>query len=194
MKGAIPDEIVAELVKAPNNSIDTDDGIAQRRSAPIAGLKPYADYADSRLPWLGPVPSHWDLLRAKYLFREVNERSIDGKEELLSVSHLTGVTPRSQKTVTMFLAKSNIGYKICRPGDVAINTMWAWMGALGVARDAGIVSPAYGVYRPLSGCSILPKYADYLLRTPLYAAEYLRRSTGCKQFKAAPLSRRIPKS
>jgi len=25
---------------------------------------------------------------------------------------------------------------------------------------------------------LLPKYADYLLRTPTYAAEYLRRSTG----------------
>ena len=94
------------------------------------------------------------------------------------MSHLTGVTPRSQKTVTMFLAKSTIGYKVCRPGDVVINTMWAWMGALGVVRSAGIVSPAYGVYRPLSGCELLPRYVDHLLRTPTYAAEYLRRSTG----------------
>ena len=30
---------------------------------------------------------------AKYLFGEVDERSTDGSEELLSVSHLTGVTP-----------------------------------------------------------------------------------------------------
>src|ERR1035437_1475730 len=52
------------------------------------------------------------------------------------------------------------------------------MGALGTTRQTGIVSPAYGVYRPLAGCDILPRYADQLLRTPEYAAEYQRRSTG----------------
>ncbi len=144
----------------------------------IAGLKPYAEYKDSGVPWLGVTPAGWGLTRAKYLFREVDERSTTGKEELLSVSHLTGVTPRRLKTVTMFLAESNVGHKVCRPDDVVINTLWAWMGALGVARDTGIVSPAYGVYRPLRRSDMLPAYADHLLRTPLYSAEYLRRSTG----------------
>lgn len=144
----------------------------------IADLKPYPEYKESGPPWLGLMPAHWCHLRAKYLFREIDERSATGREELLSVSHLTGVTPRSQKTVTMFLAKSNVGHKICRPDDVIINTMWAWMGALGVARHTGIVSPAYGVYRPLAGSAVLPRYADHLLRTPAYAAEYQRCSTG----------------
>lgn len=144
----------------------------------IAGLKPYPKYRDSGHEWLSSLPAHWNHLRAKCLFREVDERSTTGKEELLSVSHITGVTPRSQKNVTMFLAKSNIGHKICRPGDVVINTLWAWMGALGVTRHTGIVSPAYGVYRPLGSGKISPRYADYLLRMPVYAAEYQRRSTG----------------
>jgi type I restriction enzyme, S subunit len=38
----------------------------------------------------------------------VDERSGTGQEELLSVSHLTGVSPRSQKNVTMFKAESYI--------------------------------------------------------------------------------------
>lgn len=144
----------------------------------IGELKPYAEYADSGHDWLGSIPAHWGLLRAKRLFREVDERSTTGKEELLSVSHITGVTPRRLKTVTMFMAESNVGHKVCRPGDLVINTLWAWMGALGVTRHTGIVSPAYGVYRPLGNGGILPGYADHLLRTPLYAAEYQRRSTG----------------
>jgi type I restriction enzyme S subunit len=78
----------------------------------------------------------------------------------------------------MFLAKSNVGHKVCRPGDLVINTMWAWMAALGVTRHIGIVSPAYGVYRPSVGTGLQPSFAASLLRTPLYAAEYLRRSTG----------------
>ena len=144
----------------------------------IGDLKPYADYRDSGLDWLGSIPAHWGLLRAKRLFREVDERSKTGKEELLSVSHLTGVTPRRLKNVTMFMAESNVGHKVCRPGDLVINTLWAWMAALGVTRHTGIVSPAYGVYRPIDDGGMLPAYADYLLRTPMYAAEYQRRSTG----------------
>ena len=52
----------------------------------IGNLKPYADYKDSGQNWLGAIPAHWSLLRAKRLFREVDERSKTGKEELLSVS------------------------------------------------------------------------------------------------------------
>ena len=144
----------------------------------IGDLKPHAAYKDSGQEWLGAIPAHWSLLRAKCLFREVDERSKTGKEELLSVSHLTGVTPRRLKTVTMFMAESNVGHKVCCPGDLVINTLWAWMAALGVTRHTGIVSPAYGVYRPIAGGGILPAYADHLLRTPMYAAEYQRRSTG----------------
>lgn len=144
----------------------------------IAELKPYPEYKESGLDWLGRIPSGWKTRRAKYLYREIDERSQTGKEELLSVSHKTGVTPRSQKIVTMFLAKSNIGHKVCRPQDLVINTLWAWMAALGVSRHTGIVSPAYGVYRPLAQDQFLPSFADSLLRTPLYAAEYQRRSTG----------------
>lgn len=143
-------------------------------------LRPYPEYRDSGVPWPGRIPAHWETRRAKYLFREVDDRSITGDEELLSVSHLTGVTPRRQKNVTMFMAESNVGHKMCLPGDLVINTLWAWMAALGVCRDAGIVSPAYGVYRPLASSPLLPEYADLLLRTQMYAAEYTRRSTGIR--------------
>ena len=85
----------------------------------IAELKPYPEYKDSGQEWLGGVPAHWELRRAKYLFREIDEQSKSGKEELLSVSHKTGVTPRSQKSVTMFMAKSNVGHKISRPQDLS---------------------------------------------------------------------------
>jgi type I restriction enzyme S subunit len=78
----------------------------------------------------------------------------------------------------MFLAASNVGHKICRHGDIAINTMWAFMAALGVSRNLGIVSPSYGVYRPHDHKQMIPEYIDNMLRTPGYKAEYLCRSTG----------------
>jgi type I restriction enzyme S subunit len=118
------------------------------------------------------------VLRAKCLFREIDERSSTGEEELLSVSHIRGVTRRSETNATMFLAKSNRGHKICRPGDLVINTMWAWMGALGVSPHTGLVSPSYGTYRPIGRNALLAGYAHQLLRTPQYVSEYISCSTG----------------
>ena len=133
-------------------------------------LHPYPAYTPSGLPGLGDVPAHWEVRRAKYFYRESQEVSASGAEELMSVSHRTGVTPR-KANVTMFLAESNVGYKICRPDDIVINTMWAYMAALGVARQVGIVSPSYGVYRPREPALMNPDYVDALLRTEDYRTE-----------------------
>jgi type I restriction enzyme S subunit len=141
-------------------------------------LKSYPEYKDSGLQWLGKIPVHWTEKRAKYFFREVDERSSTGQEEMLSVSHITGVTPRSQKNVTMFKAESNVGHKLCHPCDLVINTMWAWMGALGVAKQTGIVSPS--IYRPIRSNAFLPEYIDHLLRTKPYVTEYINNSTGVR--------------
>jgi len=142
------------------------------------GLDPKAPMKDSGVPWLGEIPAHWEILRAKYLFREIDERSTQGHEELLSVSHIAGVTPRSQKNVTMFKARSYVGHKVCRPGDLVINTMWAWMAALGVSRYTGLVSPAYAVYRPRHSDILIDSYVDMLMRTGPYISNYVTRSTG----------------
>ena len=141
------------------------------------GLDPDVPLKPSGVDWLGDVPAHWEVRRAKFLYREVNERSSTGAEELMSVSHKTGVTPR-KKTVTMFKAETNVGYKLCRPGDIVINTMWAYMAALGVARQVGLVSPSYNVYRPIDEDRLNQDYMEPLLRTETYRTEYLIRSTG----------------
>lgn len=141
------------------------------------GLDPDVRLKPSGVEWLGDVPEHWEVRRAKFFYREADERSSTGEEDLMSVSHITGVTPR-KKTVTMFLAESNVGYKVCRPGDIVINTMWAYMAALGVARQNGLVSPSYGVYRPLDNEHFNYDYVDSLIRTEAYRANYLIRSTG----------------
>ena len=144
------------------------------------GLNPNVRRKASGVEWLGDVPEHWEVKPAKWFFREIDERSVLGEEELLSVSHITGVTPRSEKNITMFMAESYAGHKLCERGDLVINTMWAWMAALGVSQQTGIVSPAYGVYRPRKGSPLSDGYADLLLRTKSYVSEYTCRSTGIR--------------
>jgi type I restriction enzyme S subunit len=55
------------------------------------GLNPNVRLKPSAVEWLGDVPAHWEVQPAKYLYREVDDRSETGGEELLSVSHITGV-------------------------------------------------------------------------------------------------------
>jgi len=155
--------------------------LAEKRRALITravtrGLNPDAPFRDSGIPWLGQIPAHWETERARWLFRERDERSETGEEELLTVSHLTGVTPRSEKDVNMFEAETTEGYKICHANDLVINTLWAWMGAMGVSPVHGIASPAYNVYTP---CDRLdPAYVDALVRIPVFAKEATRFSKG----------------
>ena len=124
-------------------------------------------------------PARWTMRRGKELFREIDERSADGSEELLSVSHITGITPRSQKNVTMFQSESLVGYKICRPGDIAANTMWTWQGAIGVSDYFGVISPSYNVYRQRQD-TYNPRYLDFLLREPKLVDVYYSLSTGIR--------------
>jgi type I restriction enzyme S subunit len=140
------------------------------------GLDPNVKMKDSGVEWLGEVPEHWEIERTKWLFTERDDRTDSGNEELLTVSHLTGVTSRAEKDVNMFMAESLEGYKRCQTGDLVINTLWAWMGAMGITRKDGIVSPAYNVYEPNS--TIDPEYIDFLVRIPSFVEELTRYSKG----------------
>jgi type I restriction enzyme, S subunit len=187
---SIPEQqTVADLLDRETSRIDTlviekekllELIVEKRRSiitlAVTLGLNSNVSLRDSGLPWLGQIPEHWRIERAKWLFKERDERTENSNDELLTVSHITGVTPRSEKDVNMFEAETTEGYKICRRGDLAINTMWAWMGAMGVSPVDGIVSPSYNVYTPDD--ALLGGYLDVLVRTPQFTTEVTRFSKG----------------
>ena len=140
------------------------------------GLDESVPFKPSGLDWLGDIPAHWGVERAKNLFSVRDQRSEFGDEELLTVSHITGVTPRSEKDVYMFQADDKTGYKLCYPGDLVINTLWGWMGAMGISPLKGIVSPDYHVYT--SKGLLLPEFVGLLCRSKLFVAEVNRWSKG----------------
>jgi type I restriction enzyme S subunit len=141
------------------------------------GIRGDRPMKDSGIAWIGEIPEEWGIQRGKRLFVETNERSETGKEELLTVSHITGVTPRSQKNVNMFMSESLVGYKICHVNDLAANTMWMWQGAIGVSKYEGVISPSYNTYRQISG-AYDSTFLEYLLRIPSLVATYSAYSTG----------------
>ena len=141
------------------------------------GIQRNRQMKPSGVDWIGKLPADWKVQRGKRLFVETNERSIDGHEELLTVSHITGVTPRSMKNVNMFMAESLVDYKVCHIGDLAANTMWMWQGAIGVSKYEGVISPSYNTYRQRNN-SYYYGYLEYLLRIPNLVATYAAYSTG----------------
>ncbi len=141
-------------------------------------LGTYKKYKDSGIKWLGAVPEQWEIKRNKQIFFEIGDVKTTGNEMLLTVSHITGVTPRSEKNVNMFLAESMEAYKRVREGDLIVNTMWAWMGALGISNYNGICSPAYNIYRQRKKVNSNPKYFGYLFSTRNFVLEMTRRSKG----------------
>lgn len=155
--------------------------LEEKRAALISskvtrGLDESAPLKPSGLDWLGDIPAHWDVERAKNLFSVRDQRSVSGEEELLTVSHITGVTSRSEKDVYMFQADDKAGYKLCYPGDLVINTLWGWMGAMGISPLEGIVSPDYHVYT--SKGLLLPEFVELLCRSKPFVAEVNRWSKG----------------
>lgn len=145
------------------------------------GLNTDVELKDSGVDWIGEIPKHWQVERAKKIFYESKKLSSKGEEDLLSVSEYYGVAKRSEKySDEEYLSRSETleGYKIVSSGDLVINIMLAWKRGLGVSEFDGIVSPAYGVYKPVKKREIYSKYFHFLLRTDKYISEFKRNSKG----------------
>lgn len=135
---------------------------------------------NSGIEWIKDIPVSWTIKRIKCLFREVNERCVNGDDHtLLSVSEYYGIAPKSEKIQPdEFLTRAETldGYKLCEKNDLIMNIMLAWKRALGISNYNGIVSPSYCVYRPIA--SLFPKYYHYLFRTDIYSSLFKQNSTG----------------
>jgi type I restriction enzyme, S subunit len=135
----------------------------------IAGLKPYPQYEESELPWLGHVPKHWRVVRNGSLFGQRNQTGY-AELPILEVSLRTGVRVRDFVNSARKQIMSDAGkYKRAVKGDLAYNMMRMWQGAVGVAPVDGLVSPAYVVARPFP--NVESQYYTDLFRTDAYMGE-----------------------
>jgi type I restriction enzyme, S subunit len=141
-----------------------------------ANLPPYSSYRPSGLSWLDQVPAHWDVRRNGQLF---SQRKQTGFAELpiLEVSLRTGVRIRRFDVAARKQVMSDrTKYKRAAKGDIAYNMMRMWQGAVGVAPEDGLISPAYVVASPLAG--VESRYFSELFRTAAYMGEVDAHSHG----------------
>ncbi len=142
----------------------------------IPNLKPYAEYKESGLPWLGRVPGHWSVRRIKTVLRETDRRSEDGAGTLLSLTRVRGLIPHRDMTDKMHSAKTLAGYKCYRAGQLVMNRMQAWSGMFGACEIDGLVSPDYAVFDVLGGHAI--KLVLERLKTPDLVGQFALESKG----------------
>ena len=138
-------------------------------------LKPYPEYKESGIPWLGKVPAHWVVCRIKNVLSEVDERRSDGT--LLSLTRTHGLVPHSDLGNRPPATNDLTDYKMCRPGDLVMNRMQAWSGMFATAGRHGLVSPDYSVFR-LSNKGFTIRYFESLFKSPIYVEQFAQRSKG----------------
>lgn len=105
----------------------------------------YESYKDSGVKWIGDIPSHWDIKSLRSLLENRNEKNSPVKtEDILSLSIANGVTPYSDENRGGNKAKSDLtAYKLAYPQDIVLNSMNVIVGAVGLSKYFGAISPVY---------------------------------------------------
>ncbi len=142
----------------------------------IEDLKPYPEYKDSGLPWLGKVPAHWQVRRIKTVLREIDRRSEVGREPLLSLRLHGGLVDHHALGGKTIPPSALIGYKHIKPGEIVMNRMRAALGLFAAAKSEGLVSPDYAIFHPVADVNL--DYAVQLFRTPAMASVFRLESRG----------------
>jgi len=140
------------------------------------GLDPNVPMKDSGVEWIGTIPASWKTIRVKQLLRERKERSVNGKEEPLSMSQKVGLVPTKMLDMIPNMASSFVGAKLAYVDDLVFNKLKAHLGVFSVSKYDGLVSPDYAVYYSTGIIDL--KYLEYLFKTPQCISEFRKRSTG----------------
>jgi type I restriction enzyme, S subunit len=128
------------------------------------GIDPHVLTKDSGIEWLGPVPTHWTICRAKQLFTRA-ELPIDADAEIVTCFRDGQVTLRRNRREDGFtIAILEVGYQGVLPGQLVLHSMDAFAGAIGVSDSKGKCSPEYLVCETDPALA-WPKYFARVLRT-----------------------------
>jgi type I restriction enzyme S subunit len=144
--------------------------LSEKRKAIIAtavtrGLGSKVKLRDSGVPWLGKIPAHWEIRRAKYLFRQ-SALPVTTGDEIVTCFRDGQVTLRRNRREEGFTnADLEVGYQGIRPGQLVLHSMDAFAGAIGVSDSNGRCSPEYIICDCFDDSRIVPEYFGPLLRT-----------------------------
>lgn len=113
---------------------------------------------DSGVEWIGMIPTDWNVKPLKQILIERKEKNDPIKtDKILSLSIERGVFPYSEKVGGGNKAKEDLtAYKLAYPDDIVLNSMNVIVGAIGLSKYLGCVSPVY--------YTLYPRTKDYDIR------------------------------
>ncbi|MGL5308048.1 MAG: restriction endonuclease subunit S [Aeromonas veronii] len=142
------------------------------QQAVTQGLDPTVPMKDSGIDWIGKIPEHWQVIRFKNLFSQsrIPVRNEDG----VVTSYRDGqVTLRSNRRLDGYTeAIIEGGYQGIRKGQLVLNSMDAFEGAIGVSESDGKCTPEYVICDPVRA-DVSQYYFAYLLRE-MALAKYIQ--------------------
>lgn len=140
----------------------------------------YPEYKDSGVVWLGGIPAHWNIKKFRYVFEESPEKITDEVVgDMLSVSGYRGIEVKQYDDEGRRRTDEELfGYRVVRPGQMVVNTMWLNYAGLGVSEHEGHVSPAYRSYwiDPVMD----KRFIHHLMRSGTYVQGYTQLLTGIR--------------
>jgi type I restriction enzyme, S subunit len=114
--------------------------------------------------------------RIKYQYQIIDKRAGSDQPPLMAVSIYHGVVPRDSLTDDLPRAEDLSNYKTCERGDIVLNRMRAFQGAVGISPQRGTVSPDYLVLRPQPDSDA--RYLHHLFRSTWFVGEMVSRLRG----------------
>lgn len=137
----------------------------------------YSEYKDSGIPWIGKIPSHWDVKPIRSFLSQSKELNENENATLLTLSQYKGVNIRNgNEDSAISAAESLVGYNVVHKGQFVMNIMLAWNGSYGVSDYDGVISPAYAIFYFKN--DVCKAYYHYLWRTKAYQDAFKTRSKG----------------
>lgn len=126
----------------------------------------YAEYKDSKTPWMGAVPSHWTLERAKWSFALRNERGND-TPVLLAATQKYGMYPQDLIEGVVKVAEGTDvqQFRTVHKGDFVIS-LRSFQGGFERSDYEGVCSPAYQVF--FANDTWNTDYLKYLFKNELF--------------------------
>lgn len=128
----------------------------------MSKLEKYKTYKDSGVEWLGEVPEHWEILKAKYFHK--NLKALNTKRICDNVLSLTlrgvvnnnidspeGLVPKDYATYQIF-EKDDLVFKLIDLENISTSRV-------GIVHEKGIMSSAY--IRLKTGQNTIPRFAYY---------------------------------
>lgn len=175
------DEKCGEITKIEIDIQSQIDVLEQYKRSMITryvtkGVNPDSDLCDSGIQWIGMMPSHWEIIRGKYILQYMQKpvRDDDGVITCFRDGEVTLRSNRREEGFTM--SDKEIGYQGIDVGDLVVHGMDGFAGSIGISDSRGKASPVLNVLDTKQN----KRYIMYYLRSMAYSNVFLALATGIR--------------